>query len=424
MKKVGKISTGVMGLLLSLGMAVNPVAALTKFEYKDWNTADGYYGTKEEVSDVVTKLVGKDQSPDFDGQIVGAYTKASTGALLKDGIKEEVYVELDPTNYENGELFELTVSLDAQAKAEAELTEHVVMTQKSGDEFVLTAGWYDKNPIAKVTKSGVYTYRWEYTVKEDKGYVTFTLLLGDEEVGSTGEVEVTEITADNKDTVALRSVWFCNIKAENGVYVHSRLPQTVVDANSESKVVTATDKDVADILEGSLSNLENYDEIKDLLDVNVKLESSEATVTDDSKTAFEKVAGNGKIAEYLDIEVVVTAGEATYNLHELTKPVSLTVAIPTSVAAVKDGYTRTYYILREHDGKVEKLNATLSEDGKNLTFATDKFSTYALAYEDTVVEPAVDNPTTGDAIMMYASIGLVSMGMLVLGVKTLKKRNN
>lgn len=53
------------------------------------------------------------------------------------------------------------------------------------------------------------------------------------------------------------------------------------------------------------------------------------------------------------------------------------VAIPENLK--KEG--RKFYVLRYHDGKVDKL--AVSEDG---TFKTDKFSSYMLVYEDTKSE--------------------------------------
>ncbi len=420
MKKLQKISAGVLGLLLSFGITVNPVAALTKFEFDDWNTLDGYYGTKDKVDDVVTKLVGQDNTPAFAGQLVGAFTKASEGALLKDGITEELYIELDPAKYMQGDIFEATVSLNATAKADEQLTEKAVTTTMTGEnEFTITSNGWSSKTFATVTESGIYTYRWHYFLNGDVAYINFSLLHGDEVIGTSGDVKVEEVTAENKDTVSVRSVWFCNIKTRDGVYVHSRLPQTTVDVDEDS-TVTVVDDSVSSVFKDSLVNLEEFEDIGDT-DVAVKLEANEKTdVTEGTKTSFEKVAGNGKIAEYLDIEVLVTAGTQSYNLHELVKPVSLTVAVPLNIPAVAEGYTRTYYVLREHNGVVEKLSTKLSEDGKNLTFATDKFSTYALAYEDV---KEVDNPLTADAIVMYVAVGVISLGALALGVKVLKKNN-
>ena len=56
-------------------------------------------------------------------------------------------------------------------------------------------------------------------------------------------------------------------------------------------------------------------------------------------------------------------------------------------------------VLRLHDGSVTVLPTTLNADG-TLSFETDKFSTYALAYTDTKKEevttetPTTETPTT------------------------------
>ena len=52
----------------------------------------------------------------------------------------------------------------------------------------------------------------------------------------------------------------------------------------------------------------------------------------------------------------------------------------------------------KRDYKIEELDATLSEDGKTLSFNTDKFSTYAIAYVDEILPPK-----TGDNIMIYVT---------------------
>ena len=46
--------------------------------------------------------------------------------------------------------------------------------------------------------------------------------------------------------------------------------------------------------------------------------------------------------------------------------------------------SRTYYIIRMHDGKAEVIPSSVEND--KITFATDKFSTYALAYADASVK--------------------------------------
>lgn len=43
---------------------------------------------------------------------------------------------------------------------------------------------------------------------------------------------------------------------------------------------------------------------------------------------------------------------------------------------------RTYYIIRYHDGKAEIIEGTYDEKTQTFTFETDKFSDYAIAYND------------------------------------------
>ena len=99
-------------------------------------------------------------------------------------------------------------------------------------------------------------------------------------------------------------------------------------------------------------------------------------------------------------------------------------------------------VIRVHDGKAEKLETDENEDG-TLTFKTDKFSTYALAYEDVQKSPPIpgftpDNnqqvtntqntqetakkPKTGDTsnIALYGAMALISLGLV--GAIVLKKK--
>lgn len=88
-------------------------------------------------------------------------------------------------------------------------------------------------------------------------------------------------------------------------------------------------------------------------------------------------------------------------LHKLDN--AITVAV-VEVPDVEAGYTRTYYVVREHDGQIEVLTEGVDfvvVDGE-VYIISDKFSTYAVAYNDTLVPaPVVVNtvkaPETGEA---------------------------
>jgi putative LPXTG-motif protein cell wall anchor domain protein len=179
----------------------------------------------------------------------------------------------------------------------------------------------------------------------------------------------------------------------------------------------------------------------------------------DKKVLEDHIDENVNIAQYLDINILVKAEDQVIGeVNELDKEVTFTVAIPEDL--MKEG--RTFYVIRVHDGKAEKLETVENEDG-TLTFKTDKFSTYALAYEDaqesittpiTPVQPAQpgqsqddvkgetvvtpDNnqqvtntqntqetakePKTGDTsnIALYGAMALISLGLV--GAIVLKKK--
>lgn len=151
----------------------------------------------------------------------------------------------------------------------------------------------------------------------------------------------------------------------------------------------------------------------------------------------------------------------------------ITVNIPQSVEGVKEGYKRAYYIVRIHNGEATILDATENGDG-TISFETDKFSTYSLAYTDTLTKTEDDskkdenkdnsseenkdnnsdennksdenseenakeennkeennvedtsnssNPTTGDTIFLFVTIFVIALAGTIITLKINKKNN-
>ncbi len=198
-------------------MANNSVKALTTWKFEDWQDGKDY-GTKTKVSSNITNLKGEKEEKE--GMKRGPYNKASKG-IISSGVTEDVYVGLKKDDYQNSELFELSIAINGQNNAY--LTEAVVMTQKSGDKFIITANnWTkDKKTIATIDTDGVYTYRWEYKKSNNKVLVKFTVLDYGKEIGTTDFVEL-DVDASNVSNV--RYLWACNIKANYGVDIYTTLP--------------------------------------------------------------------------------------------------------------------------------------------------------------------------------------------------------
>ena len=163
-----------------------------------------------------------------------------------------------------------------------------------------------------------------------------------------------------------------------------------------SETLTSIVDDIANGEEVTSVNQETAEKIKQAIndgqvvstEVQVKPVETSQVDAQDKKVIEDYIDEKTNIAQYIDISVVIKAdNQVIGEVNELNKEVTFTVAIPEDL--MKEG--RTFYVIRVHDGKVEKLNTVENEDG-TLTFKTDKFSTYALAYED--AQESTTTPTT------------------------------
>ena len=111
-------------------------------------------------------------------------------------------------------------------------------------------------------------------------------------------------------------------------------------------------------------------------------------------TAIEQLSAKNNsstgIAQYLDLRIAIKVGGTVVgDIKEVTSPLTYSIRIPEDM--IKEG--RSFHIVRIHNNKAEILPIRQSEN--IISFDTDKFSTYALVYEDKKVEDAgtVPNPS-------------------------------
>ena len=116
--------------------------------------------------------------------------------------------------------------------------------------------------------------------------------------------------------------------------------------------------------------------------------------------------------QYYDISVLIKAdGETIGKLHELNG------AITVAIAEVEDpatGYTRKYIVARMHDGEVEILEEGTDFYIENgiIYVVSDKFSTYAVAYQDTLIPVPASAPNTGAATESASSASSSDLAVL------------
>ena len=153
------------------------------------------------------------------------------------------------------------------------------------------------------------------------------------------------------------------------------------------------------------TKIENNDNLTTLLSltpeevaqgVNVWLDIQDmsATVPQAEKDIVQNASANFTVGLYLDINLFKkVGGNAATKITETNGTVKASILIPESLW--KAG--RTFEIIRVHDGVPTVITGTYDENTHVFTFETDKFSTYALAYNDSAVAGSTSNSTQSSA---------------------------
>ena len=136
--------------------------------------------------------------------------------------------------------------------------------------------------------------------------------------------------------------------------------------------------------------------------VDIVLTVKEANVLDEVKTAMAQAAKGYTIGQYLDISLfkymtVNGKQQDGVALHTTKNALTISVAVPDALINTNSAVNRTYCIVRRHDGAITVLDAAFDAASKTLTFKTDRFSDYAIAYKDTAVPSSGSNPGSNNS---------------------------
>ncbi len=108
-----------------------------------------------------------------------------------------------------------------------------------------------------------------------------------------------------------------------------------------------------------------------------------ADVPAEDMTAIEKILNSDgySYGECLDLSLWKKLGEGVpTQIHDTNgNPINITITIPESLKNVPEGYTRTYAVVRLHNGIATKL---AEGTGATLEISTDKFSSYFIIFKD------------------------------------------
>ena len=136
--------------------------------------------------------------------------------------------------------------------------------------------------------------------------------------------------------------------------------------------------------------------------VDIVLTVKEANVSDEVKTAMAQAAKGCTIGQYLDISLfkymtVNGKQQDGVALHTTKNALTISVAVPDALINTNSAVNRTYCIVRNHEGTITVLDAAFDAASKTLTFKTDRFSDYAIAYKDTAVPSSGSNPGSNNS---------------------------
>ena len=86
---------------------------------------------------------------------------------------------------------------------------------------------------------------------------------------------------------------------------------------------------------------------------------------------------------YLDIDLLKQIGsDSPVNITETNGAVTITLKVPSSLINSNSSVTRTYQMIRVHNGVATVIPCTYNAANQTISCETDQFSTYALAYVD------------------------------------------
>lgn len=183
----------------------------------------------------------------------------------------------------------------------------------------------------------------------------------------------------------------------------------VTDVSGNALHARLVDKGAA--LAGKVLDEEAMDLVKGGMEASIWLESSRG-VTDADAAAIAGALGDWTLAEEIDLALFYEVDGKTVQVHEANEPLVVSLTLPDSITGDTSKKTRSYEVIRVHDGKASVIPSSFDADAKTLTFETDRFSAYAVAYKDATENdgktPAQDD--AGDAPnSLLAMTGDVSM---------------
>lgn len=130
-------------------------------------------------------------------------------------------------------------------------------------------------------------------------------------------------------------------------------------------------------------------------DITIRLtvENAKDSVSEKDKELIEGKLDGYQVGEYLDISLEKLIGADSYQVEEVPGgSIRLVIQVPGNLKNTDSTKVRNFRIIRVHAGEASVLY-DIDDNEDTVTIDTDRFSTYALVYQDNEKDP--DNPNPG-----------------------------
>ena len=142
---------------------------------------------------------------------------------------------------------------------------------------------------------------------------------------------------------------------------------------------------------------------------------------------------------YLDVDMFKQIGTGNpVAVTQFNRLIKISLVVDDTLINTNSDVSRTYSVIRIHNGEADYIGCEFDAATKTLIFETDRLSTYAVVYKDTVIDtgdstddstaqtttPTVNNvPNTGDTTntVLWLVLAVSSMAAVVV---IARKRNN
>lgn len=332
------------------------------------------------------------QTVEEDGAIVEGKYAVSAGALVSGHSIASAKLTADTSVItENGKIEISNVVInDANAKdvtANYEITceagSLIVTRNRSFDAVTITVelakyGYEIGEQVSNEDITVKVTYKKDGYVEYINNFVTNAVVLDMNTAGVK-----TLVVSYTFDGVQCSEEFVIDVTADQGdvgfeVLASGNVPTTSLSSSEET-------------LKNDVLTEEEKQQVADGADYDIYLTVSD-DVKDADKEAVKAAVPSLAIGSYMNISLYKKVGLGqVLGVHEVDNKLMITVKIPQNLILNSSTLARDYYVVRLHEGASVILTTYVNRAAGTLTFETDRFSTYAIAYNDRYV----GTPETG-----------------------------